>query len=250
MISDMSLGQKPFETLRRVARYYIDSGISKNELRNEMDMFLLRCDPSASIPKWNDTIDLAISKASKHRAININSVDITYSELKTINALNGRQIKRLAFTLLCLAKYWDSVSGTESHWVNSKDSDIMRMANINTSIKRQSQMYHTLSELGLIQFSKKIDNTNIKVCFISNASCDNDIAIKISDFRNIGYQYLKYYGEPYFECSNCGIVTKYKDPSNARSTRQQKYCTSCAVKINTQQRVNSVMRLRKMSSSQ
>ena len=76
---------------------------------------------------------------------------------------------------------------------------------------------------------------------------DGPPAIKITDFRNLGYQYLKYYGEPYFECANCGIVTKYKDPDNIRSTRQQKYCASCAVKINTQQRVNSVMRAREKS---
>ena len=246
MISSMSLGQKPFETLRRVARYYMDQGVPARDVRKMMDIFLIQCDPAASIPKWTDVIDAAISRASKYEAVTIDSIEITEEELKIIRSLKGRQLRRLAFTLLCLSKYWDAVTGSQSHWVNTKDSDIMRMANINTSIKRQSQMYHSLNEMGLIQFSRKVDNTNIRVCF----AADGDVALKITDFRNIGYQYLKYYGEPYFECANCGVVTKYKDPGNSKSTRQQKYCASCAVKINMQQRVNSVMRARQRAAAE
>lgn len=245
MISSHSLGKKPFETLSRVARYYIDNGIPKNEVRKMLDVFLIQCEPTASVPQWADTIDAALSRALKYEAINIKSIDVTKPEMDRIDALSGRQIKRLAFTLLCLAKYWDIVGKNAEHWVNSKDSDIMRMANIKESIRRQSLMFHRLNAADMIRFSKKVDNTNVKVNFVS----PGETVMSITDFRNLGYQYLKYHGEPYFECRNCGITTKYKNPKSNKSMWQQKYCAACAVEIDTQQRVNSVMRLRQREAN-
>ena len=237
MIDSHSLGAKPFETFYRVAKYYIDKEYSKRETRKMLDSFLLQCEPTASLPKWSNTLDYAVNRATKYDAIKIEYIGVSQTELDKINALEGTQLRRLAFTLLCLAKYWDTVNPNGDHWVNSKDTEIMRMANINTSIKRQSMMYHTLNEVGFIRFSKKVDNTNVRVCF----SDDNEPVMKVTDFRNLGYQYLKYRGEPYFECENCGLTVKIKNKSKGRS---QKYCPDCAVEVQMQQIVNSVMRNR------
>lgn len=236
-INNRNLGAKPYETFCRIARYYLDNGDNKKEVRKKLDSFLLLCEPTASLPKWSNTIDNALSKAIKCRAIDIEYIPITRPEMEIIDELNGRQTRRLAFTLLCLAKYWDLVNRREDHWVNSKDTDIMRMANINTSIKRQSMMYHTLNELGLIRFSKKIDNTNVCVQFIT----DGTECLQVSDFRNLGYQYLMCHGEPYYVCQNCGITVKNKKKDAKNNPR---YCCECAVEIHMQQTVNSVMRQR------
>ena len=59
-----------------------------------------------------------------------------------------------------------------------------------------------------------------------------------NDLRNLGYQYLKYYGEPFLECANCGLTVK-------RANNKQKYCNSCYESIHLKQRVDSVMRYRK-----
>ncbi len=244
MIETKSLGKKPFETLSRVAKYYIDKSYSKKDVRKMLDTFLIQCDPSASLPKWSNTIDYALERALKYDAITIDYINISKPELEIIDNLDGTQLRRLAFTLLCLAKYWDIVNPNGNHWVNSKDCDIMRMANINTSIKRQSQMYYTLNSMGLIQFSKKVDNTNVRVCFLH----DGEDILQISDFRNLGYQYLQYQGEPYFKCKNCGITTRYDNPANKNSLSKQKYCKSCAAELNIQQTINSVMRRRNVKN--
>lgn len=231
MIESHSLGIKPFETLSRVARYYIDKGYSKRDTRKTLDTFLVQCEPSASLPKWDRTLDRAVERATKRPAINIDGIKITKAEMQQIDSLKGKQMRRLAFTLLCLAKYWDAVNHQGSFWVNSKDSDIMRMANIKTSIKRQSEMYFKLKEERMIQFSKKVDNTNVRVCFVA----PGNTAMVVTDFRNLGYQYLKYHGEPYFECQNCGITIKMNSNS-------QKYCAQCYEEEHLRQRVNSIMR--------
>lgn len=237
MISSKSLGNKPSETLSRVARYYIDKGYSKKETRKLLDTFLIQCEPTSSLPKWSDALDNALNRALKYEAVDIESINITKPEMDKIDALEGKQIKRLAFTLLCLAKYWMFLLPSNDNWVNNKDNEIMAMANINTSIKRQAAMYWSLRECGMIRFSKRVDNTNIRVCFVE----DGEVVMRITDFRNLGYQYLKYHGDSYFECVNCGLTTKIKEPNKGR---KQKYCRDCAIAINTQQRVNSVMRHR------
>lgn len=236
-IDTKDLGKKPSETLRHVARYYLDCGYSTQETRSKLDVFLLQCDPLASLPKWSDMLDFAVKRASKFNSIKIDSIGITKNEMDTIDSLNGKLLRRLAFTLLCLSKYWSVVNENNDGWVNNKDSEIMAMANINTSLRRQASLYHTLWELGMIQFSKKVDNTNVKVLF----SSDGDVVFNVRDFRNLGYQYLMYHGEPYFECENCGITTKLSDPSNKR---RQKYCTECSGKIHIKQKMDSIMRHR------
>ena len=236
-IESRTLGKQPFETLHRVARYYLDEGYPKREVRRLLDAFVLQCDAKASLPKWSEVIDCALDRASKYNALCVDYIPVTKTELERIGRLDGVQLPRLAFTLLVLAKYWDLVNPVGDHWVNSPDNEIMRMANINTSTRRQSMLYAWLRDAGMIQFSKKVDNTNVRVCFIDSG----ETAMKISDFRSLGYQYLKYRGEPFFECANCGLIVRMTEPNKGR---RQVYCKSCAAEIATQQRVNSVMRMR------
>lgn len=241
MIRERDLGAKPFETFCRVSRYYIDKGYSKQDARKKLDTFLLQCDPTASIPKWSDVMDTAFSRAQKREAITIDSIPICKEELDIISSIEGKPIKRLAFTLLCLAKYWDAANRQENHWVNTKDTEIKKMANIRTSISRESGMYRKLKELGLIEFSKKVDNLNVRVLFM----CDGEPVLNITDFRNLGNQYLMHIGEPFYKCQNCGIVTKLENAGKGKATgRHPKYCKECAIKINIQSKVNSVMRRR------
>ena len=237
MVNNHELGKKPIETLSRVAKYYYENKYSKKEVRKLLDSFLTQCDPSASLVHWSDTLDKVAKNVGKFPLIRLDGVNITHKELERIETLGGKQVRRLAFTLLCVAKYWDAVSESNNHWVNSPDKEIMQMANINTSIKRQSLMFSELRDAGFIKFSKKIDNLNVQVLFIE----PGETAIHIQDFRNIGYQYLKYYGDPYFDCVNCGITVKIQEPARGR---RQKYCPSCAVELHTKQKVDSVMRRR------
>lgn len=239
-ISNHDLGRKPVETLNRVAKYYFYNHYSKREVRHQLDLFLLQCDPMTPLVQWSGLLDKIAGNVDKYKLIQVDGVDIYEEELARIAALRGRQIKRLAFTLLCAAKYWDAASERNDHWVNTADREIMQMANINTSIKRQSLMYGELNRDGLIRFSKKIDNLNVRVLFTGGERT----AMHITDYRNLGYQYLKYCGEPYFECENCGLTVRLNNTGKDRGGRRQKYCPSCAVEVHMRQIVDSVMRQR------
>lgn len=75
----------------------------------------------------------------------------------------GKPMKRLLFTLICLAKYSDLVNSNNGGWVNRTDKEIFRLANVVTPIRRQSLMLNDLREFGYIRFSRKVDNVNINV---------------------------------------------------------------------------------------
>ncbi len=220
-IKSRTLGKKPYDTIRRVARYYMDRGNKPAQVRKMIETFMLSCDPSISLSKWSDTIDAAIQKAKHSTAIHLTGVTITEPEMNMILSIEGRQGQRLAFTLMCLAKYQSAVNPAANGWVNGKDSEIMNMANIKNSIKRQSAIYNMLKNIGFIEFSKRVDNTNVRVCrFIEGKP-----AITITDFRNLGYQFNAYCGEDgYLKCAVCGLMVK-------RTGRTQKYCPECAAEV-------------------
>lgn len=240
MIASHSLGKKPVETLTRVARYYIDEGYQKREVRRMMDAFLTACDPSVSTQKWAGALDFAMTRAMKYKAIHIDQIDITDNEMNRIGELKSKQVRRLAFTLLVLAKFWDKVNPKCDHWVNTRDGDIMKLANISTSIKRQSEMYRALNDKEMIQFSNKVDNTNVRVCFIQ----DGNVVMSIKDLRNLGYQYLACCGsDDYIVCQRCGMVVRRNTvvpDGTARHGRAQKYCRECAAELKIQRAVNAV----------
>lgn len=238
MIHNRDLGSKPVETLERVAKYYRANNYSKNDTRRLLENFLMQCDPGTSLSAWSERLDKLVKIADKYPPIILNGVSISSRELEAIERLESTQLKRLAFTLLCCCKYFDATKPNNNHWVNCSDKDLMQMANIVTSIRRQSAMFNELRKRGYIQFAKKIDNLNVRLLFADDEA--NDEKIFISDFRNLGYQYLKYYGGAYFECENCGIVVKERIGCG----RKQKYCPTCALEIKTRQSINSVMRFR------
>lgn len=234
VLANRRLGINTSETLGRVSRYYYEKGYSKGDIREKLDDFLIQCDPGVALVKWTDTLDWFTKNADKRSLIKINEIPVTKGELETIGSLSGRQLKRLAFTLLCVAKYWNIANTNNSGWVNAPDKEVMKMANINTSIRRQSEMLRVMKEAGLIGYSNRVDNLNIQVKYIDGTS---PAVLYISDFRNLGSQYMMYLGEPYFKCSQCEITIK-------KNSNSHKYCESCAREMYIKKTVECVMRQR------
>ena len=96
-IDNCELGRHPFETLTRVAKYYLEvERQDKQAARSLLDVFLLKCNPSASVIKWEGTMDSAIKFAVKHGAVNIDYIPVSDREMETIKGIKGAQAQRLA----------------------------------------------------------------------------------------------------------------------------------------------------------
>ncbi len=244
LLRDHQLGPKPTETLVRVARYYstIDK-MKKADVRAALEEFMLRCDPTINLVKWQDTLDRIIKGASKYPMVDIESIPITEKEIALCDGLSkdtkrrdlsmyksfsDKPMRRLLFTLICLAKDSDTVNSRNGGWVNRTDKEIFKLANVVTPIKRQSLMLNDLREMGYIKFSRKVDNVNINVQCLDHGGT---VALEIRDFRNLGYQYMRHCGEAYIECEQCGLVIKQRNNS-------QKYCPDCAIEVNRQRSID------------
>ena len=237
MIESRDLGKKPLETLGRISKYYLANQYSKKDIKKMLETFLVQCDPSVCLPRWQDALDRIVKKSDKYPLIRVDGVHISWTEMQKIMALNGKQLQRLAFTLLCVAKYWDAVSPNNNHWVNTPDKELMELAAVKTTVRRQSSMFGELRDAGMLRFSRKVDNLNVQILFIDS----DDPCLCIQDFRNLGFQYQKFCGEPCFECECCGAVVAR---ASSHAGRPQKYCKSCANDMKIQQSVASVVRQR------
>ena len=87
--------------------------------------------------------------------------------------------------------------------------------------RKKAKQISKLRELGLVEYAKKIDNLSLKVTFIDE---DSEKELFISDFRELGYEYLIYRGENLTRCADCNILVR----NNKQKTR--KYCNECAAK--------------------
>lgn len=233
ILQGKDIGAKPSETLMRLAKYFRSEKYKKSEIKAMLESFVLRCDPDANLSNWESMINQIIRGSERHSLIEIDYIPITRSEMKVCESLPGKQMQRLMFTLICLAKFYNSINEQGNGWVNKPDKEIFGLANIVTPIRRQSLMLNDLRESGFISFSKKVDNVNIRVDCLSS---DSEVVMRITDYRNLGYQYMKYHGEPYFECSSCGLMIK-------RITNNQKYCPQCATQLNIKKTVQNRRKL-------
>lgn len=226
-LENLSLGSKPTETLGRVARYYYSVGYKKKEIGSLLEDFMLKCDPTINIVKWQGVIDRLVNMSDKYALFDIAGISITKSEMEKIQSIDGKMLQRLMFTMLCLAKYGNAISPNNNNWVNKKDKDIFALSNITTTIKRQSLMINDLWQMDYIGYSRVVDNINMNVKIVDDNS---EEVLFVTDFRNLGNQYMRYCGEKFIECQCCGKVVR-------QNKNVQKYCSECADEVHRQQKI-------------
>ncbi len=226
------LGSKPSETLGRLARYYYGMGYKKTEISRMLEEFMIRCDPTINIVRWQPVIDYSVKNADKYAMINIQSIPITKEEINRIKVLPGVLWQRLMFTLLCLAKYGDAINQRNSGWVNREAREIFSLANVAVTIKRQALLFNDLWRLGYITYSNIVDNINVSVNIISPITNEAEVAMNVTDFRNLGNQYMMHVGDGYMTCQNCGLIIK-------KTSTRRKYCPNCAIDIHIQKTIEN-----------
>lgn len=211
-----------------MARYYrqID-GLSEKETIDLIDGFMRKNCEMYNPVKWKGTILKYVKGAKKYEMVQIDSIGITQQELDTISSLGERRLRKLLFTLICLAKFYNKRSGTANDWVSTEYKDIFRMAHLFITQRVQTKLLSDLYNLGMISFGSKITNLNIHVNVIDH---ENESIWLIDDFRDLGNEYVfKTEGMDLMRCESCGLVIR-------RNRNVQKYCPNCAKKIQAQQK--------------
>ena len=210
----------PFYSLIIIAKYYYTLGNKDKEVKEFLEKFIENAYlyPNKSKLEIENIISSVIKIAKKHNLSEINGIWITKSEMETIEGIKSNLLKRLAFTMLCLAKLAIEKNPKSNGWIKTSTKDIFQMARINIKTVDKNLSIGELGNLGLLEFPKRNDNVSSRVTFVDN---DSDKILFVDDFRELGYAYLKYKGKNYVKCRECGRLIK----NNSNGTRL--YCDEC-----------------------
>lgn len=226
IIENGDVGTKPTSTLFLLGKYYRQKEhLTKEQTILKLDEFMQKNYKNYNSVAWENAIEDIAKKAHKYPLKEIDCIWITKSELDTISKIHNIKYEKLIFTMLCYAKFYNTVSENNNGWVNADISEIYRVSRVTVKYRQDKFLYlNDLESLGFISFSNKNDNLNLRVNFIDTES---ENVLKISDFRELGYEYLKTVSKDQFvNCQSCHRLVRKKN-------NRQKYCTDCYKKINS-----------------
>lgn len=209
-----------------IAKYYFDGSRNWKEYRS----FIFERIKEFDLPqtyqeyKYNsyleDICKRLLSGDLSHSLKKVEFVNIYKSEISNIDKCDNDKQKKLLFTLYVLAKVADN-----NGWVNYDLKDIFQLANITATIQDRVLLMHELYKKGLIQQSKRNDKNGYKIELGLN---NEEIALTVNLFENIGNQYIAKFKPGCKMCECCGKLFKIKSHMDFSS----KYCKQCAYKIN------------------
>ena len=238
-IASATIDGSHMETLARLARYYYEKGYKTNEIREELNKFLMRSDKYADVSGWKDAVARCVRQAGRYRLLVADGVDITKSEIEKIDLLKGVLKKKVMFTMLCVAKYYNLRNPEmNNNWVNTKMKEIFGMADVQITMRRQCMLVNDLITDGYLKPSVAVDNTNMNVQIVDD---DSEVVLTVTSFRDLGNQYLMYKGARYVVCAECGAVVK-------KNSNNQKYCRKCSEnhgKPNQKDKIHYIQELEK-----
>ena len=150
----------------------------------------------------------------------IQGIPITKTELEAVAQLQKESLQKLAFTLLCIAKFYNAINPNNQNWCNTSDKDLFRIANVGSlDSRRQQKLISELHELGMVGYSNVIDNINLRVMFIDQYE---EVGMVITNYEDLGLQYLEYIGDKtVVRCKDCGKLVK-------KRSKRLDYCHECS----------------------
>lgn len=220
IIDNGDVGSKPSSTLFILAKYYRQKQeLNKEQTFQKLNEFMQNNYKNYNPAKWEDMMENISKKATKYPMREIDNIGITQYELDMIRTLKNIKYEKLLFTMLCYAKLHNMNSENNNGWANTSIQELYRIARVSVKYRKDKFLIlNDLEQTGLIAFSKKNDNLNLQVTFVD---MNGDSILSVTDFRELGYEYLNYIGEGKFiRCSECSRLVR----KNGNNTS---YCTSC-----------------------
>lgn len=213
------LGDNRGLAIQVLARYfYWEEGLKKKAILERLDALLEQLIPDYNPVKWEPFLERAAVKAKKRKLIELDEIPVHKGEMDFISTIPRVQLRRLAFTMLVLARYFDTIKETNNHWINLEFAEVFRLACITATLEKQAEMYRALIDARFIEYSKRVGNNNARVLIMD----DTETVYTVPDLRAIGHEYQLYCGEPYARCERCGVLFRQSAKMN------RKYCKECS----------------------
>lgn len=228
-LKDGIVDNRPTLTILVLAKHYLGEGCERDQVIFNINNFMCKHYQGYIFANWQKTIKNIVDRINRKgdfNLVDVREVRVYKEELDVIRSMFDLKFEKLAFTLLVYAKIYNILNKNNTNWVNAEFKDVLNDTGMRISRHDGALMVYELKKKGLVQPSKVVDSTNIKVLF---AEDDGDIAFKVLHFDNIIDYYLQWI-EPdkYMNCEVCGVPVR-------RTSNRRKYCDECGREIRTEQ---------------
>lgn len=236
------VGSKPSYTIALLTRYYYHcKGVTnESELENIINNFMTSNCVEFNAVKWENVVTKYIKQAKKYSLHRIDGVNIYQSELDIISELETEKDRQVLFAMMCYVKFYNAMNPDKNNnWCNTSEREFFASARVTVKSKRDrmDKMKSIMNYLNntdgnnsnnpdkieRIVLTNKIDKVNFRLPFVVNENdTDQTPVFKVSDFRELGYEYLSQCSDIVFgRCQHegCGILFK----QNKLCTK--KYCS-------------------------
>lgn len=186
-------------------------------------------------------IKTTIRNAKKYGLKYVEKINITKSELDFISNLQDIKLEKVAFVLLCLAKYHNEVSEEPDDRVYSKLNEIKNMARINMNKVDFEYFYANLYDKHVLLENNSPTSTVQIVGFISHDENDEVVfEVLEEDYLELAYLYLNWKDgcKGFARCCKCNRLIKQS------KTKPRKYCEECAKEVEKENSKERVRRYR------
>ena len=216
----------PTQTIRKLARYnYYVNQYNKSKNYTAIVDYMHKNYDGFSEFVYQKDIEGCIKDVDKMPWKDISSINITKSEIDVIRCLDDIRKQKIAFVLLCTAKYKDAYNANNNHKTDISMTDLYKMARVVLPQAERAMFLHFLTQDNLIEKHICAGTKNKKLLFVSeNPEDETAISLQEVDFLELAYVYMDYISGHigYDRCEKCGRLMKQS------KTKPRKYCPICA----------------------
>lgn len=150
----------------------------------------------------------------------VDGIPIYQEDLDFFKQVEDVDKQKLLFTILCYLRFIQTKYHNDNLWCNFENRLYFKSANLKLNLKDQNLMIKNLAGLGYIRLSYQIDKLTFYASFVEGLEHKGQVAV-ITDFENLGMQYLQLIGEDIIRCVYCGRYIK--NPQH----KEWDLCQSC-----------------------
>jgi DNA-directed RNA polymerase subunit RPC12/RpoP len=224
----------PTNTIRKLARYnfYVMQYGKTTNYNSIVEYMTANYNDFSEFAYQKDILG-CIRDVEKTPWKDINKIDITKGEIDVIMSLDDIKKQKIAFVLLCTAKYRDAYNPNNCHKTDISVTDLYKMARVVLPQKERAIFLHFLVQDGLVEKHTFAGVKNKRLLFVSEDPTD-EIVMSLCeiDFLELAYIYMDYISDHigYARCERCGRMIKHSN------TKPRKYCEECSQKVLTEQK--------------
>ena len=220
-----------------LCKEWLNNGTDISQLKQKMIEFCEKWNTQFNYAKYEQLFLNVISHIKKEQengvAFEFNSnIKIYKKELASIKGFEKLELQKIAFIILCLAKWRNANYIYLNSGSSIKLKDIFTLSNIKCTKKEQMDYLYQLNLLGFIDVQLK---PLLKV-FIPCMQNDDELEFEFKISDNMINEYIEH---TLPHCEKCGNIFEKKN-------NKQKYCCECAKIVLREQKLKYWNKTRKI----